>query len=73
MPTGSKHSSTKTIKSIKEITEQIMAFYDLPKQERIHVVANMSNDILNEISPLLVFVYSNSGQASPTIYVQEAF
>ena len=50
-----------------------MAFYDLPKQERIHVVANMSNDILNEISPLLVFVYSNSGQASPTIYVQEAF
>ena len=26
-----------------------MAFYDLPKQERIHVVANMSNDILNEI------------------------
>ena len=26
-----------------------MAFYDLPKQERIHVVAKMSNDILNEI------------------------
>ncbi|HRO46928.1 hypothetical protein [Agriterribacter sp.] len=26
-----------------------MAFYDLPKQERIHVVAKMSNDILSEI------------------------
>ena len=26
-----------------------MAFYDLPKQERIHVIAEMSNEILSEI------------------------